>query len=1212
MKKIFIFMLCIVFLVGTVSAFNVKNFDNKIGKYGKITIDERKWYDPFGWVFEKNIIEKKLNVNTEKCLINCYSEGVSTLYKNMPLFESMKFEDRSGNIKSINSNIFIKKNVSKNIFGKEKIYKIIDGKNISVIKWNNWTDTKEEWVKYNFEVLTAGTYEWRIEGKKGIKESIDWIGTTGGKELREWAWWDSYDGVFTIYNTTGPDTFTVPAGVTNISVLTIAGGGGGGGGANGLGGTGSGAGAGGMIFNGSYATTPSETINLHVGAGGTGGASGTRGVQGTFSFFGVTNTTGGGYGTQQDDIRDGGDGGSGGGVPGTGGAGDPGTGIASQGNNGGDNQQSNPYPPGGGGGKGAVGGTGSGSQSGVGGAGGVVWGQTFAGGGGGGSSGEGATRGDGGTGGGGDGGDTGSGYDGVNGYGGGGGGGRGASTGYTGGDGGDGIVIVRYLIADIVPVIKETHPANLTTYTITNIIEFSANISDDSGNLDNSSFYLDGTLNQTNSSIVNGSEWNITLTLSEGTYDWYYDAWDNASQQTIGDGMRFTINTEPTINIKSPIVNNTNYTTSTIFFNATNSTPISTWIINYNGTNITLSDINTSRTVADGTYQLFIYANNSVSGKFGLNNSIYFTVDTTAPAVNITNPLNETIVTNFTKSLDLVILLNYTATDLNLDSCKIFNISSGVNFTSPTCLNQSFRTVFDTYTFIAEANDTFGNNAVDYETAKFDYNLLQNNFSFTNITLEAVSNTFTYDLNVSNGITISAIDLIYNNTSYPTSLATSGSNVISTVDVTSPLITTQTNISFHWNITQSDGFIFNTTNYTQTVNLLQIDNCSSYTTHIYNFTIIDEELQTNLANTTTDINLDVYTLDRGTKILNFSRSYPENPVQVCLSGNILAGNEFSLDSIIKYQATNYEIEYYNIVNFTLSNSSIPQLINLFDLATADSTEFQITFKDSNFIVVEGALVHILRQYVAENNTFKTVELPSTDSNGQTVAHFVEKDIIYNILVTNGTTGEVLGSFNNIIAFCQDATIGDCVINLNALTSGKSVYDYNTDLKIGVSNLIYNGTTRDLSVDFFTFDGTSKTINLTAFQYDQLGNSTACSNTLTSSGGSISCNIPNSFGNASMSIFLYVDGDLIFTDFVAIDTDRDFGDAGYLILFLMILAMVVMFSESKTGMIVAVMVGMISGILFSLATGKIIGLGSAIIWLIIAGSVLIWKLNKDKN
>jgi hypothetical protein len=89
------------------------------------------------------------------------------------------------------------------------------------------------------------------------------------------------------------------------------------------------------------------------------------------------------------------------------------------------------------------------------------------------------------------------------------------------------------------------------------------------------------------------------------------------------------------INVLSP--RNQEYRTSTIWFNATANDNIVTWIVNYNGTNITLPSINSSLTVLDGTYNLLFYGIDS-RGNVGLNNSISFSVNTQPPTVNIISP----------------------------------------------------------------------------------------------------------------------------------------------------------------------------------------------------------------------------------------------------------------------------------------------------------------------------------------------------------------------------------------------------------------------------------------------------------------------------------------------------------------------------------------------------------------------------------------------
>ena len=74
----------------------------------------------------------------------------------------------------------------------------------------------------------------------------------------------------TSFTSTGPATYTVESGVTNVNVFVIGGGGGGGtGGYNNL--HGGGAGAGGAIYYPNYPVTPGGTVAVVVGAGGEGG-----------------------------------------------------------------------------------------------------------------------------------------------------------------------------------------------------------------------------------------------------------------------------------------------------------------------------------------------------------------------------------------------------------------------------------------------------------------------------------------------------------------------------------------------------------------------------------------------------------------------------------------------------------------------------------------------------------------------------------------------------------------------------------------------------------------------------------------------------------------------------------------------------------------------------------------------------------------------------
>lgn len=180
-KKIALAILFImVFSAGIVSAWdwdNVKRYDDT-GKYGTIRI-----VNALG--LGGTIASYTLDYNTNLCFEDCYATGTAILYADARLFTQLKFKDTKGSLKQIETNIiYIKEYYTE----KEDIYDK-DNKTITGTK----DVQKSRLVEYNGEILTAGTYEWRIEGKKGKSETIDWIASTdfGGFELSEWAWWSA-------------------------------------------------------------------------------------------------------------------------------------------------------------------------------------------------------------------------------------------------------------------------------------------------------------------------------------------------------------------------------------------------------------------------------------------------------------------------------------------------------------------------------------------------------------------------------------------------------------------------------------------------------------------------------------------------------------------------------------------------------------------------------------------------------------------------------------------------------------------------------------------------------------------------------------------------------------------------------------------------------------------------------------------------------------
>ena len=128
--------------------------------------------------------------------------------------------------------------------------------------------------------------------------------------------------------------------------------------------------------------------------------------------------------------------------------------------------------------------------------------------------------------------------------------------------------------------------------------------------------------------------------------------------------------------------------------------------------------------------------------------------------------------------------------------------------------------------------------------------------------------------------------------------------------------------------------------------------------------------------------------------------------------------------------------------------------------------------------------------------------------------------------------------------------------------------------------------------------------------DIFGNRTICEDTLVSSGGTLSCSVPTNIDDADLTITVFVDGQESVLRVIKIDL-TDFGVAGYLVWFVMTLSLIMMFSGSKTGILVAILISFATGIGLGIITSSLIGLGASGLWLIIITLIGIWKLNKDR-
>lgn len=765
---------------------------------------------------------------------------------------------------------------------------------------------------------------------------------------------------------------------------------------------------------------------------------------------------------------------------------------------------------------------------------------------------------------------------------------------------------------DQVPKVVLISPANDTTFIVPNV-DFVANVSDDV-NLVNVSLLIDGSIDQTNTSGQNGTTYTFSKSLTTGEHNWSIIAYDNSSNSNQSETRTLNITiVPPTIQLSIPLDNLITPTASQTFYayvvDNLNLVNVSFYYdgsidqTNTDGTNAT--NYSFSKTLTEGSHTWFMeaYDNDSFSSTSATRT---IKLDTIDPSITISSPVS----TYGTLTNNQNLTLNFTPIDENLDTC-IFEYNGANNTIS--CSNSTISTSYFNYSLDINnltiyANDSAGNWGSQIKTWEFRY--IENSHTFSSSVLEGSETNIKANISVGSISSISFVNLIYNGSSSLGSFSEIGGFTIFEHNQTIPQITTDENVTFIWEVVFDDAIRTNLTTQNQTILNLGIDDCSVNTYVLLNLTLLDEEDQDNFTlvnneNTTIETNLQILTSVGSISILNLTQKDSDsNPALICIN-QILADEEYLIDATIKYSGSQHAIEYHNLQNFVMKNSSIPKLIDLYDLNLSKSTEFQISYRNDAGIPQEDVLISVSREYVSEG-VFKVVEQPQTDSVGQTVVHLVQNDVRYNFVVSKD--GTILSVLNNKVAFCEDATIGKCEVNLREDVGDLDFYDYDEEFEISYT-ASYNVTSKEIDFDFVSIDGTVKNVTLIITKFDMIGSSPVLQESLASTSGTITYTVPASVGNATYVIDTYIDGEIMEEFTLSTKESQPMGKYGLFLFFFMFLSLIFMFSSSKSGLIIGSIIGFVTAGLFTLQGTGTGGVLTSVIWLIVAGAILLWKLNK---
>ncbi len=523
-------------------------------------------------------------------------------------------------------------------------------------------------------------------------------------------------------------------------------------------------------------------------------------------------------------------------------------------------------------------------------------------------------------------------------------------------------------------------------------IDFNCSASDDVS-LTNVSLVINGTIEQTNTSGINNSNYLFTetITTGNGLYNWTCRAYDNENSTTIPTARNFTISNNLAITLLVPI-NAFNTTNPSIIFNGTASDD--TAVINVslflngvlnetNSSGLNNTNYSFTKNLAEGNGNWTM----QVCDFFGCVSASTrnFTVDTTFPVVNITYPLNTTYldgyVTNNTRTMDL----NWTTTDANLDSCW-YSTNHGITNTSITCGdNKTFTLDYSVYNFTVYANDTLGHNSSSNVTATWNYKILENSYIYDNDTYETSLEEFSINVS-SDGSEIITANLIYNGTLY--SALKVGDNNLMEFNRTISLSQVGINISFYWSFIYGSE-VLNSSTFNQTVTALSLSGCPSGTTTL-NFTTYNEEDLSAVA-PYDFFGTFWYWLGDGSAYNSVSISNQSvNYASLCLGLN----STYYSNATIQYEKDGFVKRSYYLVNETLTN--VTQNISLFLLNTSISTSFIIEVEDEVQLPISNVYVYIQRYYPGTDE-FETVEMALTDNIGSTIGHFEAETEDYRLI-----------------------------------------------------------------------------------------------------------------------------------------------------------------------------------------------------------------------
>lgn len=394
----------------------------------------------------------------------------------------------------------------------------------------------------------------------------------------------------------------------------------------------------------------------------------------------------------------------------------------------------------------------------------------------------------------------------------------------------------------------------------------------------------------------------------------------------------------------------------------------------------------------------------------------------------------------------------------------------------------------------------------DVEIAN-DYLLTSNNSfiemsqSFNPITysasLENYKIVMAYNTNMFSSIQAS---LVYNGTKYISELIETSNVVTFSKNLSMPIISSQQNKSFYWEIglTNMTGITYlnsswnnQTINPTQQINYSINNPCATGLTSAFYFDFYDE---TNLTKKTADtLNYNFrYGLSNNTAYTIYGNLSSVSNFSICINSSEQTYN-LGYGEIQYNSAGSTDRRYYLFSGTRLTNQTINTSLYFLDNTLA--TSFLVTAQTTTIVPYKQHYLTLLRWY-SQLNEYKVVEMAKTDDKGQSVLRVKAEDVDYRIGLYNNY-GSLIKLINPLRMVCL---VSPCSYSIYVSSSQT---EFSTWANIQ-SSLSYNNNTNVFTFIWNDPSQLTQLMNLTIYKDTGISSTIICSTSSAGFTGVLTC------------------------------------------------------------------------------------------------------------